>query len=192
MSHSKVTVPTKRGAAHNRGPVVRRLAWYWPMEAVNVVLMPGIMIVLSKAQLGLPALLAMFPMSVMLIAGTRYLRAKYRQLSAGRPIGDALGWLAAVQLPLLAATLVALATMVWVWIDPAIARGLAERWVVSVAAVLAALEYVNYYHWQLQHFDNANDWQRLISGRGFRKSQLRRDLERAGLRSRRSGPAATR
>ena len=175
--------PTARKAAYSRGPVVRRLAWYWPMEAANVVLMPGIMVVLSKAQLGLPALLAILPMSAMLVAGTRYLRAKYRQLSAGQLIGKALVWLAAAQMPLLAATLVALAAMVWVWVDPAVTRGLAERWVVSAAAVLAALEYVNYYHWQLQHFDNANDWQRLISGRGFRKSQLRRDLERAGLRS---------
>ena len=192
MSRSKPAVPTARGAAHSRGPVARRLAWYWPTEAANVVLMPGVMIVLSKAQLGLPALLAIVPMSAMLVAGARYLRAKYQQLSAGKPIGEALNWLAAAQLPLLAATLVALATMVWVWIDPAISRGPAERWVVSVAAILAALEYVNYYHRQLQHFDNASDWQRLIGGKGFRTSQVRRDLERAGLRPSRSGPAATR
>ena len=162
------------------------------MEAANVVLMPGLMIVLSKAQLGLPALLAVLPMSAMLVAGTAYLRGKYRQLTAGAPLDRTLAWLAAAQLPLLAATLVALATMIWVWADPAVTQGLAERWVVSVAAILAALEYVNYYHRQLQHFDNASDWQRLISGRGIRKSQLRRDLERAGLRPSRSSSAATR
>ena len=181
-----------RGADRSHGRVARRLSSYWLMEAANVVLMPGLLIVLSKAQLGLPALLAIVPMSAMLVAGTAYLRGKYRQLTAGAPLDRTLAGLAAAQLPLLAATLAALATMVWVWTDPAVTRGLAERWVVSAAAILAALEYVNYYHRQLQHFDNASDWQRLISGRGFRSSQLRRDLERAGLRPSRSGPVATR
>ena len=192
MKRSKLTDPVIRGADRSHGRVARRLAWYWPMEAANVVLMPALMAWLSNGQLGLPAVLAILPMSAMLVAGTAYLRGKYRQLTAGAPLDRTLAWLAAAQLPLLAATLVALATMVWVWTDPAVTRGLAERWVVSAAAILAALEYVNYYHRQLQHFDNASDWQRLISGRGFRTSQLRRDLERAGLRSSRSGPAATR
>ena len=162
------------------------------MEAANVVLMPALMAWLSNGKLGLPAVLAILPMSAMLVAGTAYLRGKYRQLTAGAPLDRTLAWLAAAQLPLLVATLVALVTMAWVWTDPAVSRGPAERWVVSAAAILAALEYVNYYHRQLQHFDNASDWQRLLSGRGFRTSQLRRDLERAGLRSSRSGPAATR
>jgi hypothetical protein len=44
--------------------------------------------------------------------------------------------------------------------------------------LLAILEYVNYYHVQLQHFDHAPDWQRLISGRGFRRSHLAREIDR--------------
>lgn len=164
--------------------MVRRLSSYWQMEAANIVLVPAFMIWASGAQLGLPAALAIFPMSAMLAAGTCYLRAKYRQLSAGQPIGGALTGLAKAQIPLLAATLVGLATMVCGWAVPAITSGLAERWVVTAAALLALLEYINYYHRQLQHFDNANDWRRLLSGKGFRKSQLRRDLERAGLRTR--------
>lgn len=45
-------------------------------------------------------------------------------------------------------------------------------------AVLAGLEYVNYYHVQLQHFDNAADIKRLLSGRGFRPAHLARALRR--------------
>jgi len=39
------------------------------------------------------------------------------------------------------------------------------------------LEHVNYYHRQLQHFDHWPDFKRLITGRGFRRSQLSVDLD---------------
>jgi hypothetical protein len=48
----------------------------------------------------------------------------------------------------------------------------------ALLLLLAVLEYVNYYHVQLQHFDHAPDWQRLIAGRGFRRSHLAREIER--------------
>ena len=48
----------------------------------------------------------------------------------------------------------------------------------AVLLLLAVLEYINYYHVQLQHFDHAPDWQRLVSGRGFRRSHLAREIER--------------
>ena len=47
----------------------------------------------------------------------------------------------------------------------------------AVLLLLAVLDYVNYYHVQLQHFNHAPDWQRLISGRGFRRSHLAREIE---------------
>jgi hypothetical protein len=43
--------------------------------------------------------------------------------------------------------------------------------------LLAVLEYVNYYHVQLNHFDNAADFRRLLSGKGFRKPHLARLVE---------------
>ena len=43
-------------------------------------------------------------------------------------------------------------------------------------ALLAVLEYINYYVVQLQHFDNAADWRRLWTGGGFRKSHLARAI----------------
>jgi uncharacterized integral membrane protein len=47
-----------------------------------------------------------------------------------------------------------------------------------VLLLLAVLEYINYYHVQLQHFDHVADWRRLVSGRGFRRSHLAREIER--------------
>jgi hypothetical protein len=48
----------------------------------------------------------------------------------------------------------------------------------AVLLLLAVLEYVNYYHVQLQHFDHDADWRRLMSGRGFRPSHLAREIDR--------------
>lgn len=178
----------RRAAAQSvRAKLLHRLSWYWQVEAANVVLMPLIMVVLSKAQLGPLAALAIAAMSGMLVVGTIYLRSKYRQVAFGEPIDRALKIVMAAQVPMLASCLMALGIMAWGWLQPGTTHGLAERWVITAAAVLAALEYINYYHRQLQHFDNAGDWRRLLSGRGFRKSQLRRDLERAGLRPGRAG-----
>ncbi len=178
----KIGAGREAAAQTVRAKLLHRLSWYWQMEAANVLLMPLLMVVISKAQLGLLAGLAIAAMSGMLVVGTVYLRGKYRQVAFGEPIDRALKFVAAAQVPMLVSTLLAVGLMVWGWMVPGTTRGLAERWVITAAAVLAALEYINYYHLQLQHFDNADDWRRLLAGRGFRKSQLRRDLERAGLR----------
>jgi hypothetical protein len=42
--------------------------------------------------------------------------------------------------------------------------------------LLAILEFVNYYHVQLQHFDHAEDFQRLLAGKGFRRSHLSKSI----------------
>ncbi len=54
-------------------------------------------------------------------------------------------------------------------------------WTASLVAavlltVLAALEYVNYYLWQLQHFDRSSDFLRLIGSGRTRRSHMARDL----------------
>jgi hypothetical protein len=54
------------------------------------------------------------------------------------------------------------------WTTPVIAA--------AVLILLAALEYVNYYHRQLQHFDCWSDFKRLISTRQLRPSHMARDL----------------
>jgi len=47
----------------------------------------------------------------------------------------------------------------------------------TFAAVMAVLEYINYYHRQIQHFDHMSDFKRLIKGRGFRPAQMNQDLK---------------
>lgn len=64
------------------------------------------------------------------------------------------------------------------WMTGEFALSLGDRITASIAASLAMLEYVNYYHRQLQHFDHAADWKRLLEGRGFRASQMATDLQR--------------
>ncbi|MEN9392769.1 MAG: hypothetical protein RLZZ104_1112, partial [Pseudomonadota bacterium] len=63
------------------------------------------------------------------------------------------------------------------WLVPSWSAGLADRNIATGCAVLAVLEYINYYHRQLQHFDNGEDFQRLLAGKGFRKSWMARDIE---------------
>ena len=82
--------------------------------------------------------------------------------------------------PALVLTLAGCATALAGWRVPAWSAGLADRNVATACAVLAVLEYVNYYHRQLQHFDSREDFRRLLSGKGFRKSWLARDLEGVG------------
>lgn len=46
----------------------------------------------------------------------------------------------------------------------------------SLYFLLAVLEYVNYYHVQLQHFDHSEDFKRLMSGNSFRQSHLAKGI----------------
>jgi hypothetical protein len=59
--------------------------------------------------------------------------------------------------------------------------------IAATALVFAAIEYINYYHRQIQHFDHLADFQRLVGGAGFRKSQLAKDLARFRHRRELSG-----
>jgi len=158
-----------------------RLSSYWRMEIGNVPLLPACMVFLclwSDQAVGLLFALACVPMCGLLIIGGLYWRAKLHQLE-GRPatmrafLPLALRW----QGPLLVTSVLALVLAVTAWFTD-IAASTGERWAITSAAILAMLEYVNYYHRQLQHFDHGPDLKRLMSGRGFQPSQMARDLER--------------
>ncbi|MEM6856429.1 MAG: hypothetical protein AAF559_01035 [Pseudomonadota bacterium] len=127
---------------------------------------------------GIGLALACVPMCGLLILGGLYWRAKLHQLEGRSGTLEAFLPLAHKwRLPLLATTALACVLAVGVWFtDLAVSTG--ERWAITIAAILAALEYVNYYHRQLQHFDNRADFNRLITGRGFQRSWMARDLER--------------
>lgn len=158
-----------------------RLSWYWKMEVANAPLIPAIMVFLAYSYnqpVGLGLALACVPMCGLLVLGGLYWRAKLHQLE-GRlhTLESVLALARKWRWPLLITTALACVFAVGVWLTD-IAASTGERWAIITAAILAALEYVNYYHRQLQHFDNGPDFQRFITGRGFQKSWMARDLER--------------
>ena len=66
-------------------------------------------------------------------------------------------------------------------------QGWPPRTIAAVGlSLLAWLEYVNYYHWQLQNFDSAIDFKRLMAGRGLRRAHMGRAVKlwRAARRTR--------
>lgn len=85
---------------------------------------------------------------------------------------------ARLQSALLIASLIAAGLAGASWFIPALSVSFGDWVAASILALLAALEYVNYYHRQLQHFDHLADLKRLFSGQGFRKAQMAVDLER--------------
>ena len=162
-----------------RAALIAHLDRYWRLEAFNIPLLTATMVALARGQVGAAGIVALHAMNAVLAIGAVYWRAKWKQLRGDRrPLRRALRAIAASHAPtaLLVASSVLLA--IAAWLRPELSAGLADRILATVAATMALLEYVNYFHRQLQHFDQRADWRRLISGRGFRRSSLARDLHR--------------
>lgn len=170
-------VPTRKPPWRSARLLSKRLAWYWKMEASGILLFPALMFWYSNFQLGWPAAIASVPMILILALGAAYWRGKLHQLT--HPGFEFEKWLRAISLlqtPALVLTLAGILAAGTAWVFPQISAGLADRVSATGAAALAALEYVNYYHRQLQHFDHLPDFRRLLGGHGFRRSQLAGDL----------------
>ncbi|MEO9601562.1 hypothetical protein [Parasphingorhabdus sp.] len=158
--------------------IVERLASYWKMEAGTAVMIPVVMFYLSEGQLGPASYATMVPMIMLLVIGASYWRSKYLQLT--KPRHDPLPLLKTIRRlrPFaLALTIAALVYTIMLWIKPDLSAGLNDRITATVASTLALAEYINYYHRQLQHFDNLADFKRLLTGKGFRRSQMAVDLD---------------
>lgn len=162
--------------------LIKRLAPYWKIEAANIVLMPIFGLVMTRGQIGWVTLVPMLACVVLLGIGAAYWRFKVRQLQRKQPNIAVLHRLEQLRWPSLLLTLLGGLVAVLGWAMPALSIGLADRIAASGYAVLAVLEYVNYYHRQLQHFDNLTDFRRMLAGKGFRQSWMARDL--AALRKR--------
>lgn len=169
------------------GPVIKRLTWYWQVEVANAALVPLAFVILAFQLgdgIGWPTLAALVPVCGLLVVGGLYWRGKLHQLQGkGASLDRALALADGCDRPLLVLTLLALvlAAAGFVWAIPGSTAS--DRWAVLIAAALALAEYVNYYHRQLQHFDNWPDFRRLITGRGFRPAKMALDL--AAWRARR-------
>ena len=148
------------------------------MEAANVVFVPALAIAFGFPRDALEAIalgLAIAAAAGFLVVGAAYWRAVDLRLRLGdtKVTGRALALADRVEKPLIVicglaivATVVALTANGW------------TRAVIAAAslALLAALEYINYYHRQLQNFDHAADFKRLLARRRLKVSHMARDL----------------
>lgn len=162
--------------------LTKRLEMYWKFELLNVGLVPALMIFWAFAYpfpLGWGSYAAMVPMCGLLYIGGIYWRAKWRALDQGAaPVRRIMPRISKAQTPLLLLTLLAIAITILIWVVPGLSASRGDKWTAAVAAVLAALEYINYYHRQLQHFDHWPDFKRLLTGKGFRRAQMGVDLKK--------------
>ena len=155
------------------------------MEAANVVLVPVFALILGWPHTPVEWLawaVAALACSSLLVVGAIYWFAVSRRLSGDRSLFHR--WLVIadkVERPII--VLVTAAAL-------AVAAALAiEGWTAAVIAalvlwLLAVLEYINYYRWQLQHFDNWEDFRRLLSFSRPKRAHSARELAayRASLR----------
>jgi hypothetical protein len=160
-----------------RANLLKRLDPYWKLEAANTVFIPVMVVLLTEGRIGWVTLVPLLAAVALLAIGTAYWWLKVRQLRGLQPDGGAvLRPIARLQTPVLVLTGLGSLSAALGWIVPGFSEGFADRIAATVCAVLAVLEYVNYYHRQLQHFDNMADFRRMLAGEGFRPSWLARDL----------------
>ncbi len=148
------------------------------MEAGNVLFVPGLAYWLGQPKQPLEIFafaLSAFAAGGLLIVGALYWHALDRRLRLrDRTTMDrALKFADAAQRPMLVTTAAAAAGFAGAL---TIHGGRPAVIAAGVLTLLAALEYVNYYHRQLQHFDNAADLKRLLTTWKPRRAHLARDL----------------
>jgi hypothetical protein len=164
-----------------RAKLIRRLQPYWKIEAANAVIVPvsAIILVLNFGGRISPALLAaIVPCGFLLIVGALAWRMEAAQLTGND--APARYWTPRLAFAKpLSAVLIVIAAGVFAfgWSAAPEAGWTADRIAAASLLALAVLEYVNYFHVQLQHFDNVADFKRLLAGRGFRKAHLARAIE---------------
>ena len=164
------------------GPMPARLprnfGAYAAMEAFNILLVPGTVLYFAFPIHPLErvaTLLAAVACAGLLLVGARYwagvhARVTRRELSG---LERALDFAERTRRPLLWLTVAAAAAVLWTWA----ARGLTAPVIgAGVLTILAALEYVNYFHRQLQHFDRWTDLKRLLATRRLPRAHMARAL----------------
>ena len=164
----------------------RRFGANAKMEAANALLVPGLALWFGWPRNPWDALalaLAILACAGLLVVGAFYWHGLDRRLTGkGKGRHDqALRFADRAERPALLATIAAtVATVI-----AAALNGLTGSLIAAaVLSLLAALEYVNYYHRQMQHFDNRSDFVRLLTGRGARPSHMARDLAAFRARTR--------
>lgn len=178
---------TPRFSGRDPAALRKHLASYWKMEGGNVLAVP-LFVWFLVWQAGdapdLAAMLSAAACSFLLVVGTAAWRMALARLDGDMALAQQLvAFCARAELPsllLLAAATVATGMAL-------AAHGWPPRTIAAVGLTLLAwLEYVNYYHWQLQNFDSMIDFKRLMAGRGLRRAHMGRAV-RAWRAARRTG-----
>ena len=167
------------GMVRSRNSLANRLRWYWQMEAANAVIVPAAAWTLVWSFGGVATIafwVAALACATSLVIGALYWRAVLRQIEGAAHVFDYwLPRLGAAEHALLALFSVSVIVIV-LELTLSSTGWLAAHIAAAVLTALAALEYVNYYKFQIQHFDNWADFKRLMTGRGFRKAHMARDI----------------
>lgn len=152
---------------------------YARLEAANILLLPGIVIFMASPdnlwEIGTMTL-PIISCASFLFIGTVYWRALDKRLNRA---GDdammgALDMASRAQKPLLFLFFLSLVTTIFSMVS----YGLTPVVLGSIfLVVMAGLEYVNYYHYQLMNFDRTSDFARLIKTGKFRRAHMARDLK---------------
>jgi hypothetical protein len=171
-----------------REVLLKRLKPYWKMEAVNVLSIPFFAWILIRVCFGGQITIAVIASTVatafLLVVGTFAWKMVVDRLE-GNPASEKTWtpWLDLARWPAILLIMIALIATAAEALST-LPRNSASLIGASLLCVLAILEFVNYYHVQLQHFDHAEDFQRLLSGKGFRESHLSKSIRTYRQRSR--------
>jgi hypothetical protein len=176
-------------APNEKKLLLKRLRGYWKIERLNIFLLPTVAVLVVKlsfqAALTPAFLLSLFATSWMLIIGTIALRKLLKTLEGDASYGRFwLPYLSWAQIP---SVIILIFTAVLTIVESyrTFADLTAAQHAAMLFTVLAWLEYVNFYHRQLQHFDHGPDIRRFLAGQGFRRSHLSRALQKWRSRNRR-------
>jgi len=161
---------------------------YWRCELFCAFALPSTGIFLAivwDAPLGPMSMVSCFTMSAMLVLGAAYWCAKYNKIESAdsRSWNTTMRWARRMHRPMAMLTLCCVLLQLLDLLIVRLTVGGGDRALSLMCTAMAALEYVNYYHRQLQHFDHWPDFVRLMQGRGFRTAHLRDDLLRLERRS---------
>lgn len=174
-------------AGRDRAALRKHLSSYWKMEAGNVLLVPLIVWAMVWSAEDAPDAamwLGVVACSFLLVVGTAAWLLVLAGLDGKPAQATRLVAFCAraeiVSLLLLAAATLAAASAV-------ITGGWPPRALAAAGLTLLGwLEYVNYYHWQLQNFDSQIDAKRLAAGRGLRRAHMGRAVRAWRARRRRN------
>lgn len=169
------------------GPaLMKRMDSYWRMERTCVFLFPPIAFAASRPDdllSGAVLALALVACCATLWIGAEYWRAVWKSLQGDRSVmGDALAladrWQARCATLAAVAMVVSFLTLVGHDVSTAAIAALG-------LSLLAGLEYVNYYHIQLQNFDHGPTLRRFCRARRFPRAHLAKALGAYRLAKRR-------